>query len=319
MKFIRKSLAVLACCAPLVLGAMAPAMGQERLAIAGTTVSVVAPKGFIKASGFAGLQNDESKASVIIVELPPEAHAQLAPLFSDLETAKLNFARQNVMLDDRDEIDTAGGKVPVLSGSQSANGVAFDKWIALYQGAKTVMITVQSPEAANLDEDEVHAMLKSVTLGAAPSLAEKLAALPFAVTVAEPFRAIDTIGGSGLLMTSGPLDADPSGRQPLVIVAAQLSGPQGAPLDQLSEVLLKQTRGFADAEIATRGTQAFAGMQGYLVTGTHGTGKRFAQYLATGADGRFVRLIATADAAQYETLQPAIGKIAASIAFKPER
>ena len=54
------------------------------------------------------------------------------------------------------------------------------------------------------------------------------------------------------------------------------------------------------------------GRQAYAYTG----GKRFEHYLAVGPDGRFVRLIATAEAGQYDGLKPAIDKIASSIAFK---
>lgn len=293
-----------------------PAMAQERLAIPGTTVSLVPMKGFTAATGFAGLQNPQTKASVLVAELPAEAHPALSTLFGSLDSAKANFAKQNVIVEAREEIDTAAGTVPLLSGSQAFGGVTFDKWMALFKGTKTVMITVQSPDSADLDDDDVEAMLKTVTLGAEPSTADKLGSLPFQVTPGEPFRIVDTFGGSSVLMTSGPLNADPSGKQPMIIVAAQLSGPQGAKAEQLSEAMLKQTRGFADAQVTTREAKRFAGEDGYLLAGTATGGKRFEHYLAVGPDGRFVRLIATAEAGQYDGLKPAIDKIASSIAFK---
>lgn len=293
-----------------------PAASQERLAIPGTTVALVPMKGFTLATGFAGLQNPQTKASVLVAELPAEAHPALSGLFGSLDTAKANFAKQNVVVEEREEIDTPAGKVPLLSGTQAFGGVTFDKWMALYKGAKTVMITVQSPDDADLDEADVEAMLKSVTLGAEPSTADKLGSLPFRIAPTEPFRVVDTFGGSSVLLTSGPLDTDPSGKQPMIIVAAQLSGPQGAKAEQVSEAMLKQTRGFADATVTTREARPFAGADGYLLAGTDAGGKRFAHYLSIGPDGRFVRLIATADAGQYDGLEPAIDKIASSIAFK---
>ncbi|WP_332689720.1 hypothetical protein [Bosea sp. (in: a-proteobacteria)] len=294
-----------------------PLFAQQKQAIPGTTVSLVAPQGFTPATAFAGLQNEKTKASVVIVEMPAEAHAQLGPLFADFDSAKANFARQGVELDDRDEVETPAGTVPLLSGTQKANGVTFSKWIALLKGAKTVLVTIQSPEDADFDGDDAEALLKSVSLGNEPSMSDKIGALPFAVAAAEPFRIVDTIGGSGVLMTVGPLNADPSGKQPLLIVAGQLAAAQGLAIEQLSETLLKQTRGLQGATIATREKRPFAGTDGYLLAGDDGAGKRFEQYLAIGPDGRFVRLIAMAETAMFDELKPGIAKVAASIGFKP--
>jgi len=293
-----------------------PAAAQERLAIPGTTVSLVPPKGFTPANGFAGLQNPQTQASVLIAELPAEAHPALSQLFGSLETAKVNFAKQNVDVASRKELDTSAGKVPLLIGTQNAAGLSFAKWVALFKGSKTVMITVQSPQEAELSAETVETMLKSVSLGAEPSLEEKIGALPFAVATAEPFRIVDTIGGAGVLLTSGPLNADPSGNQPLIVVAAQLSSGHGAKLEALSETLLKQTRGFATATIARRETTRFAATEGYLLAGEDSEGKRFEQRLAIGPDGRFVRLIAISPSAAFDGLKPAIERIANSIAFR---
>lgn len=296
-----------------------PAFAQQKQTIPGTTVSLVAPEGFAPASSFAGLQNEKTKASIVIVEMPAEAHAQLGALFTSLESAKTNFARQGVELEDRDEVVTPAGTVPLLSGTQKANGVTFAKWITLLKGAKTVLITIQSPEDADFDGDDAEALLKSVNLGSEPSMADKIGALPFAVAPAEPFRVVDTLGGSGILMTVGPLNADPSGKQPILIVAGQLAATQDLTTEQLSETLLKQTRGFNGATIATREKRPFAGTEGYLVAGDDGAGKRFEQYLAVGPDGRFVRLIAIADADKFDSLKPGIAKVAGSVAFKPAK
>ena len=296
-----------------------PAFAQQKQAVPGTTVSLVAPEGFTPANGFAGLQNEKTKASIVIVEMPAEAHAQLSALFANLESAKANFARQGVELEDRDEVETSAGKVPLLSGTQKANGVTFAKWIALLKGVKTVLVTIQSPEDADFDGDDAETLLKSISLGSEPSMADKIGALPFAVATAEPFRVVDTLGGSGVLMTVGPLNADPSGKQPILIVAGQLAATQGLTIEQLSETLLRQTRGFGGLTISTREKRPFAGTEGYLLAGDDGAGKRFEQYLAVGPDGRFVRLIAIADADQFDSLKAGIAKIAESIAFKPAK
>ena len=135
----------------LAAGLAGGAQAQERTAISGTTVSLTPLKGFAPSAKFAGLENAEAKASVLVVEMPPEAHPQLSALFTDLEMAKTNFAKQNITIDDAEEIETASGKGRILTGQQALGAATFDKWIVLLKGAKTVMITVQAPDDSDLD------------------------------------------------------------------------------------------------------------------------------------------------------------------------
>ena len=306
----------------LVAGALAiPALAQEVQPVPGTTVSLVPIEGWTPADGFAGFVDTEMEASALVAELPAEAHAQLVPLFMDLNLAKASFASQGVDVAELSTLTTEGGvEVPLITGKQSAGGTTFDKWIALFSGAKTVMVTVQAPEAAGLDAASVEAMVASVVLGDEPSVEEKIAALPFSVEPSEPFRVLDTIAGSGVLMTAGALDVDPDATQPLLIVAMQIS--ESLSRDQQEEVaetLLGQTNGLAGAAIDLRESATFAGGEGILLGGTVGEGeatKRFVQYFTIGDAGRFVRLIATADAAAFDDLKPAIETIAASVAIR---
>lgn len=297
------------------------AMAQERKPIPGTSVSLVAPKGFEPASGFAGLSNPKTQASVLIVEMPAEAYPQLATLFNDSESAKTNFARQKVNITKVEQVDGTGGeKVPLLSGTQEAGGTKLDKWIALFKGPKTVMMTVQAPPAAKMQPAEVKALVASVSLGKEASLDEKLAALPFTIKTAAPFRVVDTIGGAGVLMTTGERSTDPSGAQPLMIAAYQMSAPiKPGQEEKLSETMLRSTRDMQTAEIKERKRVPFAGQDGVLLSGSfkhpNGNDKSFVQYLAIGPGGRFVRLLVMADEAEMPKLQPAIEQTAASVAF----
>jgi hypothetical protein len=304
----------------LAVGLVASAQAQERVAISGTTVSLSPPKGFVPSAKFAGLENVAAQASVLVVEMPPEAHPQLSALFTDLDMAKTNFAKQNIVIDEAEDLETATGKGRILTGQQKLGAVTFDKWIVLLKGAKTVMITVQAPEDSDLDGDEVVAMLKSVSLGAEPTLDQKLAAMPFRIRAAEPFRIVDTFGGLGVLMTAGPLNTDPKGQQPMLIASYQTGGQVAAgQLAAVAEKLLKTTRGFDKAEITQRGTVAFAGSgEGAMLAGTiteESVRKRFVQYIGLGRDGRFVRMIVSADEAAFPALEPAIKAIADSVAF----
>jgi hypothetical protein len=181
------------------------------------------------------------------------------------------------------------------------------------------MITVQAPTRAALDATAVKAMLSSVSLGAAPTLSDKLKGLPFAIDPRAPFRIVDTLAGSAVLMVVGDLDVDPTGVQPRLIVAYQVSAIPALALEAAAERLLKQTTEFETSQIEAREQTPFAGSTGVLLLGTHAPGgrsKRFAQYMAIGDNGRFIRMIVSADARAFAELQPTIAAIARSIAFK---
>ena len=297
-----------------------PALAQGRLAVSGTTVSLVPAEGFAAATGFSGLQNPQTHATLVVAEMPPVAHAQVSKLFETLDAAKTNFAKQNVLVQTIEQIDIAGGKAPLITGSQDVAGTRFDKWISLIKGDRTVIVTVQSPRTAGLKAAEVKAMLSTIALGAEPGIADKLSALPFRIGPAEPFRIVDVLGGSTIIMTAGPLDVDPAATQPMLIVSYQLSGRVAADkLQATAEELLKTTRGFGTASVESRQAVRFAGRDAIVIAGSHtsasGAAKRFAHYMAIGESARYLRMIVSADAARFDALQPAIKAIVDSAAF----
>lgn len=296
------------------------ASAQERIAIAGTTVSLAPPKDFIPATGFAGLTAPTTNTAVQVIELPASAYDQIAPRLANIEDARLAFAPLKVEVRKLEQIDISGQAVPLVIGRQTVGGAGFDKWVVLLKGARTVFVTVQSPVESKLDPTAVRAMLTSIALGAEPSLADKLKALPFAIEAADPFRIVDTIGGYGVLMTVGQLDADPVGIQPLLIAAYQLSGPPltESQLESTAESLLRRLPGFGTASVTLRGKARLGGRDGVMLAGRvqeKGIDKRFEQYLALGKTGRYLQVIASADIESFDGLKPAMNAIVDSITF----
>jgi hypothetical protein len=298
---------------------VAPAIASEPTAVAGTTVTMTPPEGFVPATDFAGFANLEKQGSFFVVELPAEAMGTVSKLFKDREVAAKSFAIKGITVTEREEIKIANGEmVPLLHGTQKVGSIVFDKWMALYGGKKTVLITFQIPQENALDRRALKAVFASVSTGLAPSLQEKLAVLPFKIEAAGPFRIIDALGGSSVLMTAGDKDVDPEGLQPMiVIVVAQASG-DISNLEALAESNLRSMRGFQTAEVTARKETTFVGTDGYLLKGTYddkGKKKSFLQYFGV-KGARAICLIGSADEKQLVTLQATIEKIAASVALR---
>jgi len=275
------------------------------------------PVGFLPAPNFAGFVTADGQASILVAELPADSAPVIATLFNDLPSARQHFATQGVEVDRLHSIVADGIAVPVAVGRQAAHGRVFDKWVALYQGHRTVLVTIQAPAAHALAQPAALAALSSVTLGSRASLDEALAALPFHATAQPPFRVIDTLAGAGMLMMAGERDVDPDGRQPRVIIASQLSLPVGSDdLARLSRVLIGGTREIQQGTPLAWQAVAFGGIEGERVTGSLPDGGRYVHYLALWPGRRYVRLVAMfppdSDAKTYD----AVEAIARSVRFK---
>lgn len=315
---IRRTVVVLSCL--MVGGLIQPsASAQAPQRVTGTTVTMTPPAGFTPAREFSGFADPTTKSSILIAELPPQAWPQLSALFGSLDTVRAGFKQKGIDVAALDKVPTASGEAFLASGTQTAAGTKLAKWVALAQGSRTVMITVQAMPAAKLDDAAIRTMLKTVSLGDAPSMDDKLAGLPFKIVPSAPFRVLDVMAGSTVAMTVGDKDVDPKGEQPLLIVSAQIGNAPVLSEDSavIAKTLLRQTKDLDKATIDSEKKVSFGGASdGVLLEGKTDGDKRFMQYFATGSNGRYVRMISYYAGNRSAELRPAIEKIAGSIEFK---
>ncbi|GGF71060.1 hypothetical protein GCM10007301_33500 [Azorhizobium oxalatiphilum] len=189
----------------------------------GASVGLVPPPGMSPAAAFAGFQH-EAGASIVLVEMPPEAYAQIVAKFTPEALKPTGF----MVKGEAQPLAVTGGEGRLFRGSQDANGLSYTKWVAVVRGpAGTALVTVQVPTDAKeqVSDSAVETALKTIAFRAEQSLQEQMAALPFKVGDTAGFRPVRMIGGSGLILTEGPKDVDPEGTQPFVIIAASLGRP----------------------------------------------------------------------------------------------
>ncbi|CAN5792268.1 hypothetical protein BH11PSE3_BH11PSE3_28960 [soil metagenome] len=314
--FVRTGFAVLMS-SSLLFNIAAYAQSSAVQHVPGTTVSLTPPTGFVAASDFSGFKERDGAASIMVSELPAEAYPQISAVFGDLDAARNAFATKGITVNALKRLDGASGNVLLLSGTQTIGTQTFKKWMALIKGQKTVLITLQAPETSPLTDATAQKTIETVALGAPASAQEKIAELPFTLEVMPPFRIVDTIGGSTVLLTAGEHDVDPAGKQPMMVIAMAPSGavPPGD-LATTARALAAQTQGLKDASIDGEKAISFAGGDGILLSGKTGDGRRFSQYLAIGPQHRSIRLIAFVPADRVDDTGAAIEAVAKSIAFK---
>lgn len=149
------------------------------------------------------------------------------------------------------------GQVPLLRGTQQSVTGAVTKYITLFKGETTILVTFNIIDPSAVTQDIIENTVASVTLAAAPTLEDKISQLPFSFQSTDPFNVADVLGGSTVLLSTvaGP---DPTGLKPIVIITR---GQNVVYEDaaNISEDLLRGTRGLSLAEILREESVEFAG------------------------------------------------------------
>lgn len=281
----------------------------EAVAVRGTTVALEPPPGFTNATNFAGFEHAESGSSIMVTELPKEAYERIAAAFATRDEAARQFATQGVVVTDRAVVEVDGKDVVVLTGTQEVLDMRADKYIVLVRGDKTVLLTFNGIDG-QITAAAARAAIESLRLGAEPSMEEKLANLTFTVEVVAPFRIVDVLAGSSMMLSTGDLPA--RGARPIVVIASSLGGADSGDLAMLSERMLRETRGYSEAVITSAAPAPFAGALGFRIEADSGT-NHVVHFLLVLPSGRYIRMIARGEAAQLLPLMESIEALARSV------
>jgi hypothetical protein len=278
----------------------------------GSSFGVVPFEGSTPAVDFTGFADLETSATVMINELPLEAWEEITKNFSD--PAALASAGINVTSNEK--LMIGGMEALRISGTQSVRGVTLPKCLVLVKGRESMgLITAQMPFAQTPDADAC-ALIKGVTQRASATLAEQMAALPFALNDLGGMRVTNVIGGSAVTLTIGPLDQDRSLSQPVVIVANAIDNrAAGVDLQEyskaalLSSVMLKFGQQEEAIETSLAGLPATRLVYAAKNDET-GAAMRLVQWMGFKPDGGYVRIIGFARAPAWAEAYPAFERIA---------
>lgn len=113
----------------------------NHLAITGTKISLIPPKGFTKASNFLGLQQEGSGSSILIVQLPGP-FSQVSKGFTKEEIATKGIEASTIENLTFDMLPAV-----FISGTQKANGSIFTRYILVFgTEQETIMINGTFPQ-----------------------------------------------------------------------------------------------------------------------------------------------------------------------------
>ncbi|SFH02808.1 hypothetical protein [Methylobacterium gossipiicola] len=220
-----RSLARPATALALLLGLTQGVFAADPIFPASSRFGFQPPSDMVASKRFSGFERIEGGATVSVVELPPNAFAELEQNFTDA-----NLKQQGFVVTNRQAIKVAGDVDAVLfTGEQPAadpsTGPSVKKWMLLV-GDPTVtgIIIAQAAPEAETDETMVN-MLTGVHIRPELTLDQQVAALPFRIGDPAGFRPVRVLAGNSVLLTQGPKDQMTGLEQPILVLAQAIQPP----------------------------------------------------------------------------------------------
>ena len=288
--------------AVLLLWAAQPASAQAVFPNQGS-IGLVPPPGMTEVANVAGFEDRATKASILLVEVPP---AVFEGVVTSFESDALQ--KQGVTVEQRRDIQLAsGGKAVLLTGYQSVGAIALKKWILLARGKEMAgIVTVQFPETASATYPDaaVETALRSVVFRAPPTQAEMLARLPFTIANLEGYRVLKVLGGSAVLLTRAPEQTQEGEGHPFFIAGVAMGEIREDDRDSIAKRAIATVPGVKNLQVERGGPLRIGGQAGFelIAKGEDGrTGKpvKVAQWMRFGRTS-YLRMIGVAPADSFD-------------------
>ena len=210
--------------AALLAAGLGSARAAEPIYPPGSRFGFDPPSDMSVSRRFTGFERKEGGATVSVIELPPNAFAELVGGFTDQGLLQQGFA-----VEKREPVKVGDDEGLLYTGEQPADpnggGPALRKWI-LVVGTSTVtgLIIAQALPAAETEET-MRRLVTGVTIRAPLTLPQQIDALPFRIPDTAGFRPIRVLAGNSVLMTDGPKDQLQNLEQPILVLAQAVQPP----------------------------------------------------------------------------------------------
>jgi hypothetical protein len=201
-----------------------PASAADPVFPLGSHIGFVPPPGFVASKRFPGFENPDTRSSIVIATLPPQAYADLE---ASITTEALK--KQGVTEDKRETLTLAKGKGVFVMGHEQDNGQKFRKWMLLGQlpeGVALVAVLVPEQALKTYSDDVIRASLSTLAVRAVVPLNEQIALMPFKLTDLSALRPIRVLGNAGVVLTEGASDTPTPTTQPMFAVTIGEGGPE---------------------------------------------------------------------------------------------
>lgn len=206
--------------AVLAAGLSGPARGDIAFP-PGSRIGMAPPPGMIASRIFQGYEDRDRRATILIVELPSQAFADIGKIMNADAIKSHGIATEK-----REEISIKNGKAVIIRGVQNIKGKRVRKWLMIAGLSNvTALVTAEIPDEAKsaYPDDAIRNALTSVVSRPAP-IEEQLGLLPFKLTQLSGFRVVRVVTNA-VMLTDGPKDDADATEQSQFMVAIASGAP----------------------------------------------------------------------------------------------
>jgi hypothetical protein len=264
-----------------------PALAQG-VRVPGTNVSLTPPPGFVAADRFAGFQNAQTGSSIVVTEIPAPANEMRASL------TRANLQAKGMTLKSSEPATIGGRNGVLIAVTQVANGIVFEKWMAVTGDSSTSILLVATyPQslAGRLGEPMRRAVLSSNWNPSATL--DRFEGLPFRVQETADLKFANRVQNMLLMAKPGSSKAR-SPADPIVVVGPAHSPVQIPDLERFAKQRIAQTAEIRDLANLQGQSTTIAGRPAYEITASakdQKSGAPLAVYQAAVIDGSSYYLV----------------------------
>lgn len=289
-----------------------PARAAEAVFPLGSRMGIVPPDGFVASRHFPGFEHPESRSSMVLATLPPQAYADLE---ASLSTEALS--KQGVTEEKRETLtlDNARGTALLVTGSEpDKEGTKLRKWMFLGQlpeGVALIAVVVPEGAVATFPDDTIRASLATLAVRAMVPVGELMALMPFKLNELSGLRPVRVLGNTGVVLTYGDKEVATPTDQPFFVVIVGQGGPeQTADRANFARNLFTGLGDLKDLRIVSGDMLRLGGgaiatheLQAEAKETASGTPMKLVQWVRFGS-GSFVRMLGVARADQWTAAFP---------------
>jgi hypothetical protein len=299
----------------LTLILAAPAHAADPVFPLGSRIGLVPPAGFTASNRFAGFENPQASALIVITELPAEAYADVEKGFNDEALKSRGWTVQV-----REPLTFKDGKGFFLAGPQEANGQKrYESVLVASVGGITSLVSVQMIEAshATLTDAILRDTFKTVSVRPTVPDSERLAVLPYKIGDLAKFRLVRSGREGVAILTDGPKDEVLAVEQPFLLIAvAPGAAPKPEERDAVAKRVFSSAPGIKEVKITRAEPLRIGQAQGYEIIADakdpSGTDVTTVQWLRFGQNA-YLQMFAIVKKAAWNDVFPRLRQIRDSI------
>jgi len=262
-------------------------------------VGLVAPSSMKPSVNFRGFEDRDAGASILILEIPPQAYAGV-----EKQLTAEALKKEGMTEEKRETVALKDGKGVLVIGTQEVDKKKYRKLILLASWPQVAsMISFQVPEqnkSKYRDADLRAALMSAITRASVP-IDEQLRLVPIVFDDLSGLRPFRVLGNTSVFLTEGATDPKDPAAQPLLIVSVGPGGPeQASDRANFARQLFSGLSDFKDVRVISSDVLRLDNLQTYEIQAEAKDPKsdaamKLVQWIRFG-NGAFIRFIGIARA-----------------------